>query len=99
MIRTVKLTIVSFDLEVHMVIAWESDFHTKWHTLKSSHPLKWLSQSVLEITVSHWPFSDQFQDLAKQNPFWLAKFTVYFQWDSNQKLTKCPIFKKQPTNF
>ena len=35
---------------------------------------------VLEITVSHWPFSDQFQHLADQNP---AKFTVHFQWDGN----------------
>ena len=23
---------------------------------------------MLEITVGHWPFSDQFQDLADQNP-------------------------------
>ena len=38
---------------------------------------------VLEITVGHWPFSDQFQHLAKQNPFWLTKFTVHFQWDGN----------------
>ena len=40
--------------------------------------------SVLEITGGHWPFSDQFQHLADQNPFWLAKLTVYIQWDSNQ---------------
>ena len=25
--------------------------------------------AVLEITVSHWPFSDQFQHLANQNLF------------------------------
>ena len=49
-------------------------------------------QTVLEITVGHWPFSDQFQHLADQNPFWSAKFTVNFQ-------QKCPIFKKWPTNF
>ena len=36
--------------------------------------------AVLEITVSHWPFSDQFQHLANQNPFWLAKSAVHFQW-------------------
>ena len=42
-----------------------------------------LGVSVLEITVGHWPFSDQFQHLADQNPFWLAKFTVHFQWDGN----------------
>jgi len=31
-----------------------------------------------------WPFSDQFQHLADQNPFWSANFTVHFQWDDNQ---------------
>ena len=36
--------------------------------------------AVLEITVNHWLFSDQFQHLADQNPFWLAKFAVRFQW-------------------
>jgi len=40
--------------------------------------------AVLEITVGHWPFCDQFQNLADQNPFWLANFTVHFQWDGNQ---------------
>jgi len=39
---------------------------------------------VLEITVGHWPFSDQFQHFVDQNPFWLANFTVHFQWDGNQ---------------
>ena len=34
--------------------------------------------AVLEIAAIHWPFSDQFQHLADQNPFWLAKFTVNF---------------------
>ena len=60
-----------------------------------------LGVSVLEITVGHWPFSDQFQHLADQNPFWSAKFTVHFQWDGNLigNLQKCPIFKKWPTNF
>ena len=38
---------------------------------------------VLEITVGHWPFSDQFQHFADQNPFWLAIFLVHFQWKSN----------------
>jgi len=42
------------------------------------------STSVLEITVGHWPFSNQFKHLADQNPFWLANFTVHFQWDGNQ---------------
>jgi len=40
--------------------------------------------AVLGITVGHWPFSDQFQHLASQNPFWSANFTVHFQWDGNQ---------------
>ena len=31
---------------------------------------------MLEITIGHWPFSDQFQHLADQNPFWLAKFPI-----------------------
>ena len=57
--------------------------------------------TVLEITVGHWPFSDQFQHLADQNPFWSAKFTVHFQWDGMaiDNLQKCPIFKKWLTNF
>ena len=40
--------------------------------------------AVLEIAASHWSFSDQFQHLADQNPFWSANFTVHFQWDGNQ---------------
>jgi len=40
--------------------------------------------AVLEITVGHWPFSNKFQHLANQNPFWSANFTVHFQWDGNQ---------------
>ena len=41
--------------------------------------------AVLEIiiTVDKWPFSNQFQHLADQTPFWSAKFPVHFQWDSN----------------
>ena len=35
--------------------------------------------TVLEITVGHRPFSDQFQYLADQNPFWSALFLVHFQ--------------------
>ena len=38
----------------------------------------------VEIAVGHWPFSEQFQHLAGQNPFWSVKFPVRFQWDSNQ---------------
>ena len=40
--------------------------------------------AVLEITVGHWPFSDQFQHLADQNPYWSAKLIVGFQGDSNR---------------
>ena len=54
---------------------------------------------VLEMTVGHWPFSDQFIQSVGQHPFWLAKFTVHFQWDSNQKPTKYPIFKKTAHQF
>jgi len=54
---------------------------------------------VLEITVSHWLFSDQFQHLTDQNPFWSANFTIHFQWDGNQLPTKCPIFKKTADQF
>ena len=50
--------------------------------------------SVLEITVGHWPFSDQFQHLADQNPFWSAKVTVHFNRMVTDNLQKCPIFKK-----
>ena len=41
---------------------------------------------MLEITVGHWPFSDQFQHLADQNPFWSAKFIMHFQWDNLQNV-------------
>jgi len=38
-----------------------------------------IHRAVPEITVGHWPFSNQFQHLANQNPFWSANFTIYFQ--------------------
>ena len=40
--------------------------------------------AVLEVTVCHWLFSYQFQHLAGQNQFCLAKDTAHFQWDNNQ---------------
>ena len=43
-----------------------------------------INTPVLKIAAGHWSLSDQFQHLADQNPFWLAKFTVHFQWDGNQ---------------
>ena len=54
--------------------------------LKCSHMLLYINimSSALEIAAGHWPFSDQFQHLAIQNPFWSAKFTVHFQWEGNQ---------------
>ena len=48
-----------------------------------------------KITVSHWPFSDQFQYLADQNLFWSAKFAIHFQWNSNQKPTKYPMYLQE----
>ena len=39
--------------------------------------------AVLKITAGHWPFSKQFQYLVNQNSFWLAKFTVHFQWEGH----------------
>ena len=42
------------------------------HTLDKSSTL-----AVLEVTVSHWPFRDQFQHLADQNSIWSAKFPVH----------------------
>ena len=53
------------------------------------------SNAVLKITVGHWQFSDQFQHLADQNPFWSAKFTVGWQLITY----KMSYFKKWPTNF
>ena len=33
-----------------------------------------------------WPLAifDQFQHLANQNSFWLAKFPIHFQWDRRE---------------
>ena len=41
--------------------------------------------SVLEITVGHWPFSDQFQHLADQNPFWSA-IRIFCTFSMGQQL-------------
>jgi len=49
------------------------------------------SLAVLEITVGHWPLSDQIQYLTEQNSFCSDKFTVPFQWKGHQKVA---IFKK-----
>ena len=65
----------------------------------SMHKPMMLAWSVLEIAAGHWPFSDKFQHLADQTPFWLAKFTVHFQWDRNHKPTKFLIFKKTTDQF
>jgi len=44
-------------------------------------PLK-TETALLEITVGHRPFSNQFQYLTDQNSFCLDKFTVHFQWEA-----------------
>ena len=54
----------------------------------------------LEITVGHWPFSDRFQHLADQIPFWSAKF--HFGWPNFSHIfngtvinnLRIPVFKK-----
>ena len=56
--------------------------------------------SVLEIAVSHWLFSDQLQNLAEQNQFWLAKFPVlYLSVGQQSKIYKISYLKKWPTNY
>ena len=50
--------------------------------------------AVPEIIVGHWPFSDQFQHLADQNPFWSAKFPVHFQWGQQLVTKKISYFQK-----
>jgi len=54
---------------------------------------------VLKIIVGHWPFFNEFQHLADQNPFWLANFTVHFQWNGINNLQNVPSSKKQLTIF
>ena len=46
---------------------------------------------MLEITVGHLLFSDQFQHLADQNPFWSTKFPVHFQWNGKSIAYKIRI--------
>ena len=41
---------------------------------------------VLEITVHHWTFSNQFQHLGDQNPFLSAIFPVLFNWTAISNL-------------
>ena len=45
---------------------------------------------MLEIAAGHCPFSDQFQHMANQNLFWLAKFAVHFQRKGN----KCMAYRE-----
>ena len=77
-----------FNLADHMIgfkNGWISDHISKTvYEVSSSAIIIIDSSAVLEITVGHWPFSDQFQHLADQNPFWLAKFPTHFEWDSSQ---------------
>ena len=53
--------------------------------------------SVLEITIGHWPFSDQFQHLAVD--FGRPNLLYIFNGMAIDNLQKCPIFKKWSTNF
>ena len=46
---------------------WASGMHIG--QIPRAHFIAYTSTAVLEITVSHWPFSDQFQHLADQNLF------------------------------
>ena len=46
---------------------------------------------MLEITVSHWPFSDQFQHLAVD--FGQPNLLYIFNGMAIDNLQKCPIFK------
>ena len=59
--------------------------------------VKGLSTIGLAINT-HWPFSDQFQHLANQNLFWLAKFTVHFNGKTiTYKMSY--LQRKWPTNL
>ena len=54
-------------------------------------------QPVLEIAAGHWPLAIFQSILAFGQP--KSIFTVHFQWDSNQKSTKCLIFNKMADQF
>ena len=58
--------------------------HFKLHPCKIQVTVTYCASAVPEIIVSHWLLSEQFQHLTNHNLFWLAKFPVHFQWDSNQ---------------
>ena len=58
--------------------------HIRSNAYKLFKALYSCTLAVLEVAAGHWLFSDQFQHLADQNPFWSAKFTVHFQWEGNQ---------------
>jgi len=55
--------------------------------------------AVVDIKVGHWPFSDQLQHLADQNPFWLVNFTVHFNGMAINNLQNVLSSKKWLTNF
>jgi len=58
-----------------------------------------VQDAVLEITVSHRPFSDQFQYLTDQNSFCSDKFTVHFQWEAINILVKSSNLLKTSDQF
>jgi len=55
--------------------------------------------AVIEITVGHRPFSNQFQYLTNQNSFCSDKFTVHFHWEAINIPVKSSNFLKHPTNL
>ena len=48
------------------------------------HKDTYIPMTVVEITVNHWSFSNQFQHLANQNSFWSAILPVHFPLYSSQ---------------
>ena len=55
--------------------------------------------TVLEITVGHWPFSDQFQHFADQNPFDRPNLLYIFNGMAIDTLQKMSCFQKMADQF
>ena len=54
--------------------------------------------TVLEITVSHWPFSDQFEHLADKSIL-ISHISQHFQWASSKIAHKISNLKKTADQF
>ena len=76
-----------------MIIQTSGLIHTRCHTqmawwhvfvLYYSGISYCMCSTGLEKAVAHWPFFNPFRHLTNQNPFWLAKFPIHFQCNSNQ---------------